>query len=102
MERSTFCYGNHKTVEVVGLGECADCEQSNIKTKHAFTAMVFFFGTVINTELFMVDALFLFYSTHDGCIVLLNVNVKFACKSAMLACFDSKCYYLLILVPYSV
>ena len=78
MERSTFCYGDHKIVEVVRLGECADCEQSNIKTKHAFTGMVFFFGTVINTELFMVDALFLFYSTRDGCIVLLNVNVKFA------------------------
>ena len=75
---ASFYYGDHKTVEVVGQGECADCEQSNIKTKHAYTGMVFFFGTVINTELFMVDALFLFYSTHDGCIVLFNVNVKFA------------------------
>ena len=74
---ASFCYGDHKTVEVVGLGECADCDQSNIKTKHAFTGMVFFFGTVINTELFIVDALFLFYSTRDGCTVLLNVNIKF-------------------------
>ena len=78
MERSTFYYGDHKIVKVVGLGECAECEQSNINTKNAFTGMVFFFGTVINTELFMVDALLLFYSTRDGCIVLLNVNVKFA------------------------
>ena len=66
------------SLSVYSLVACADYEQSNIKTKHAFTGMVFFFGTVINIELFMVDALFLFYSTRDGCIVLLNVNVKFA------------------------
>ena len=66
------------SLSVYSLAACANCEQSNIKTKHPFTGMVFFFGTVINIELFMVDALFLFYSTHDGCIVLLNVNVKFA------------------------
>ena len=58
------------SLSVYSLAACADCKQSNIKTKHAFTGMIFFFGTVINTELFMVDALFLFYSTCDGCIVL--------------------------------
>ena len=66
------------SLSVYSLAACVDCEQSNIKTKHAFTGMVLYFRTVINIELFMVDALFLFYSTHDGCIVLLNVNVKFA------------------------
>ena len=71
-------YDSMMSLSVYSLAACADCEQSNIKTKHAFTGMVFFFRTVINTELFMVDALFLFYSTRDGCIVLLNVNVKFA------------------------
>ena len=38
----------------------------------------FSFLELVNTELFMVNALFLFYSIHDKCIVLLNVNVKFA------------------------
>ena len=71
-------YDSMMSLSVYSLVACADCEQSNIKTKHAFIGMVFFFGIVINTELFMVDALFLFYSTRDGCIVLLNVNVKFA------------------------
>ena len=71
-------YDSMLSLSVYSLDACANCEQGNIKTKHAFTGMVFFFGTVINTELFMFDALFLFYSTHDGCIVLLNVNVKFA------------------------
>ena len=66
------------SLSVYSLAAYVDCEQSNIKTKHAFTSMVFFFVTIINTKLFMVDALFLFYSTRDGCIVLLNVNVKFA------------------------
>jgi len=33
-----FCYGgDHSTVEVVGLGECADCIQNNIKTSQAFS-----------------------------------------------------------------
>jgi hypothetical protein len=32
-----FCYGDHSTVEVVGLGECADCEKNNIKTSQAFS-----------------------------------------------------------------
>ena len=71
-------YDSMLSLSVYSLDACANCEQGSIKTKHAFTGMVFFFGIVINTELFMVDALFLFYSTRDGCIVLLNVNVKFA------------------------
>lgn len=32
-----FCYGDHSTVEVVGLGECADCKENNIKTSQAFS-----------------------------------------------------------------
>uniref|UniRef100_A0A2N9FKI4 Proline-rich protein n=1 Tax=Fagus sylvatica TaxID=28930 RepID=A0A2N9FKI4_FAGSY len=36
---ASLCYGDDKTVEVVGFGECADCEQSNIKTKHAFSGL---------------------------------------------------------------
>lgn len=40
---ASLCYGDDKTVEVVGFGECADCEQSNIKTKHAFSGNVFLF-----------------------------------------------------------
>ncbi|KAF5443818.1 hypothetical protein F2P56_036344 [Juglans regia] len=35
----SFCYGSDQTVEVVGLGECADCEQSNIQTSHAFSGL---------------------------------------------------------------
>lgn len=30
-----LCYGDEKTAEVVGLGECADCKESNIKTSLA-------------------------------------------------------------------
>lgn len=42
----SFCYGDDppylppmvdQTVEVVGLGECADCKESNIKTSQAFS-----------------------------------------------------------------
>ncbi|KAH1252041.1 Proline-rich protein 2 [Glycine max] len=29
----------HRTVEVVGLGECADCRQNNIKNNHAFSGL---------------------------------------------------------------
>jgi hypothetical protein len=32
-----FCYADDSTAEVVGIGECADCAQSNIKTVHAFS-----------------------------------------------------------------
>lgn len=32
-------YENHRTVEVVGLGECGDCRQNNIKSSHAFSGL---------------------------------------------------------------
>ncbi|KAF8377824.1 hypothetical protein HHK36_031209 [Tetracentron sinense] len=34
-----FCHCDDKSVEVVGIGECADCEQTNIKTIHAFSGL---------------------------------------------------------------
>ncbi|KAL2346058.1 hypothetical protein Fmac_000058 [Flemingia macrophylla] len=34
-----FNNGEHRTVEVVGLGECADCRENNIKTSHAFSGL---------------------------------------------------------------
>ncbi|KAI8031560.1 hypothetical protein LOK49_LG01G00894 [Camellia lanceoleosa] len=35
---TSFCYGGDKTVlEVVGIGECADCAESNIETSQAFS-----------------------------------------------------------------
>ena len=36
---ANFCYGDHSTVEVVGLGECADCKENNIKTSQAFSGL---------------------------------------------------------------
>ncbi|KAJ7967201.1 proline-rich protein 4-like [Quillaja saponaria] len=35
----SFCYGDHSTVEVVGIGECADCNQNSIKSSHAFSGL---------------------------------------------------------------
>lgn len=35
----SFCHGDDKTVEVVGLGECADCQENNIMTSHAFSGI---------------------------------------------------------------
>ncbi|XP_009590742.1 uncharacterized protein LOC107807629 [Nicotiana tabacum] len=35
----TFCYADDKTIQVVGIGECADCKESNIKTSHAFSGL---------------------------------------------------------------
>jgi hypothetical protein len=37
-----FCYADDSTAEVVGIGECADCAQSNIKTVHAFSGKHYF------------------------------------------------------------
>ncbi|XP_038888565.1 proline-rich protein 4-like [Benincasa hispida] len=37
---SAFCHGTDlTTVEVVGVGECADCHKNNIKTNHAFSGL---------------------------------------------------------------
>ncbi|GAV91148.1 Pollen_Ole_e_I domain-containing protein [Cephalotus follicularis] len=36
---ASFCHGDTDTVEVVGIGECADCSQSNIKTSQAFSGL---------------------------------------------------------------
>ncbi|KAK3029018.1 hypothetical protein RJ639_040070, partial [Escallonia herrerae] len=36
---ASFCYGVDKTVEVVGVGECADCKASNIKTSQALSGL---------------------------------------------------------------
>ncbi|XP_059296858.1 proline-rich protein 4 isoform X2 [Lycium ferocissimum] len=35
----SFCYADDKTIQVVGIGECADCKESNIKTIHAFSGL---------------------------------------------------------------
>ncbi|KAG6605001.1 Proline-rich protein 2, partial [Cucurbita argyrosperma subsp. sororia] len=36
---ATLCYADAKTVEVVGVGECAGCKESNIKTSHALSGL---------------------------------------------------------------
>ncbi|RVW96542.1 Proline-rich protein 2 [Vitis vinifera] len=36
---ASFCHGSVQKVEVVGIGECADCKQRNIKTSQAFSEM---------------------------------------------------------------
>ncbi|KAJ6386034.1 hypothetical protein OIU77_029071 [Salix suchowensis] len=36
---AAFCYADDSTVEVIGMGECADCAQSNVKTAHAFSGL---------------------------------------------------------------
>lgn len=36
---ASFCYGDQKTVEVVGISECSDCHQNNIKNSHAFKGL---------------------------------------------------------------
>lgn len=38
----SFSYGDDRTVEVVGLGECSDCKESNIETSQAFSGVLFF------------------------------------------------------------
>lgn len=35
-----FCYGYDKVVEVVGIGECADCKDINIKSTHALSGIL--------------------------------------------------------------
>ncbi|XP_021753130.1 proline-rich protein 4-like [Chenopodium quinoa] len=36
---TSFCYGDQKTAEVIGVSECADCQQNNIKHSHAFEGL---------------------------------------------------------------
>uniref|UniRef100_A0A9I9DM93 Proline-rich protein 4-like n=1 Tax=Cucumis melo TaxID=3656 RepID=A0A9I9DM93_CUCME len=36
---ATLCYADVKSVEVVGVGECVDCKESNIKTSHALSGL---------------------------------------------------------------
>lgn len=43
----SFCYAEHKTVEVVGVGECSDCAKNSIKTSQAFS------GTIISGCIFL-------------------------------------------------
>lgn len=38
---ASFCHGSVQKVEVVGIGECADCKQRNIKTSQAFSGTIF-------------------------------------------------------------
>ena len=39
---ASFCHGSTvQKVEVVGIGECADCKQNNIKISQAFSGTVF-------------------------------------------------------------
>lgn len=41
---TSLCYGDDKNVlEVVGMGECADCAESNIETSHAFSGKYYSF-----------------------------------------------------------
>ncbi|KAI3765732.1 hypothetical protein L2E82_15774 [Cichorium intybus] len=35
----SLCYGIAKNVEVVGVGECADCKENNIETSHALSGL---------------------------------------------------------------
>ncbi|KAM3344171.1 proline-rich protein 4 [Capsicum galapagoense] len=35
----SFCYADDVTIQVVGIGKCADCKKSNIKTIHAFSGL---------------------------------------------------------------
>ncbi|XP_022853459.1 proline-rich protein 4-like isoform X3 [Olea europaea var. sylvestris] len=36
---ASFCRGDEKTIEVVGVGECADCKENNIKTSQAVSGL---------------------------------------------------------------
>ncbi|CAI9769844.1 unnamed protein product [Fraxinus pennsylvanica] len=36
---ANFCHGDEKTIEVVGVGECADCKENNIKTSQAVSGL---------------------------------------------------------------
>lgn len=36
----SLCYGDDKVVEVVGIGECGDCKESNIKSSHALSGNI--------------------------------------------------------------
>ncbi|MFS7991728.1 hypothetical protein Hanom_Chr12g01074051 [Helianthus anomalus] len=35
--RAVLCFGDDKVIEVVGIGECGDCKESNIKSSHALS-----------------------------------------------------------------
>ncbi|KVH96000.1 hypothetical protein Ccrd_001904, partial [Cynara cardunculus var. scolymus] len=35
----SFGYGDDKIVEVVGIGECGDCKESNVKSSHALSGL---------------------------------------------------------------
>ena len=37
---ASFCNADGKTVEVVGVGECADCAENNFETSQAFSGIV--------------------------------------------------------------
>lgn len=39
---ATFCSADDNKVEVVGLGECADCKDGNIKTRQAVSGTILF------------------------------------------------------------
>lgn len=56
---ATFCYANDKTVEVVGLGECADCKESNVKASHAVSGKILLW-VVSDVTMFV----FFFYFGH--------------------------------------
>lgn len=44
----SFCHGNNQEVMVVGTGECADCDHSNIKTSQAFSGSQSSFYYLLN------------------------------------------------------
>lgn len=39
---ASFCHADEKAVEVVGIGECTDCAENNVKSSHAFSGTIFF------------------------------------------------------------
>lgn len=60
---STFCHGSDlTTVEVVGVGECADCYKNNIKTNHAFSGSKF---SLIYLTLFSLCSPFVSFLLHS-------------------------------------
>ncbi|KAK9287536.1 hypothetical protein L1049_015957 [Liquidambar formosana] len=36
---ASFCHADEKAVEVVGIGECTDCAENNVKSSHAFSGL---------------------------------------------------------------
>lgn len=50
---ASLCYADDQTVEVVGISECADCAQRNIKDTQAYSGDILYF--VFYTDFYFPD-----------------------------------------------